>query len=174
MQLPNVLIETLGTRLEDPLITAYGNLNMIDNVEIQHRDRVLETYFEGRDWDRNNEYALKRELVMKRAQLLPDYPFIFDDEWQADPNREQAGKGDLIFADGHGNFAVVEVKWINHEQRGSTGSTRRTQKRKKVKKQASKYRDLLAEKLGSDFRVEGFYFTNDDKTQVFPCNHPLP
>jgi hypothetical protein len=49
--------------------------------EVQHRDQVLRAYFQGRDWDENKEYALKRDLVLRSAELLPDFPYLFDDEW---------------------------------------------------------------------------------------------
>jgi len=140
---------------------------MIDRAEIGHRDRVLRAYFQGRDWDGNNEYALKRKLVMNSPELLPDYPFVLGDEWEAEPNRGEQGKGDLIFSNGEGRFAVVEVKWIDLVRTGKTVRTGRNKDRNKVREQAEKYRDILAAKLGPDCHVEGYYFTNEDETQVF-------
>jgi len=140
---------------------------MLNRAEIEHRDRVLRAYFEGRDWDGNNEYALKRKLVMNSPELLPDYPFVIDDEWEAEPNRGEQGKGDLIFTNGEGRFAVVEVKWIDLVRTGKQVRTRRNEKRQNVTAQAERYRNVLAKKLGSDFLVEGYYFTSDDETQVF-------
>ncbi|WP_239112898.1 hypothetical protein [Halomicronema sp. CCY15110] len=140
---------------------------MIDRAEIGHRDRVLRAYFEGRYWDGNEEFALKRELVLSSSQLLPDYPFVVDDEWEAEPNQGDRGKGDLIFTNGESRFAVVEVKWIDLVRTGKTVRTGRNRDRNKVREQAEKYRDILAAKLGPDFHVEGYYFTNEDETQVF-------
>ncbi|MDB9529598.1 hypothetical protein PN498_26645 [Oscillatoria sp. CS-180] len=140
---------------------------MIDKADIEHRDRVLRAYFEGRDWDGNNEHALKRKLVMNSPELLPDYAFIIDDEWEAEQNRGEQGKGDLIFTNGEGCFAVVEVKWIDLERTGKQVRTRRNEKRQNVTAQAERYRNVLATKLGSNFHVEGYYFTSDDETQVF-------
>lgn len=69
----------------------------MDRLELQRRNRVLRDYFEGRDWDENNEYALKRHLVLNSDRLLPAYPLLVDDEWEVEPNRDQAGRGDLLF-----------------------------------------------------------------------------
>lgn len=139
---------------------------MIDRAEIGHRDRVLRAYFEGRNWDKNEEYTLKRELVLRSPELLPGYPLVLDDEWEVEPNATQSGKGDLIFTDGMGRFAVVEVKWIDKARTGDTVSSRRTKKRKKVKEQAVLYRDVLASRLLSAIQVEGYYFTNEDRQKI--------
>jgi hypothetical protein len=160
-------LEDTCLRAEDLLIIMRGLvLNVIDRADIEHRDRVLRAYFEGRNWDGNNEYALKRKLVMNSLELLPDYPFVIDDEWEVKPSRGDQGKGDLIFTNGEGRFAVVEVKWIDLERRGKTVRTGRNKDRKKVKEQAARYRDILAEKLGPDFHVEGYYFTNNEADDV--------
>jgi len=139
---------------------------MIDRAEVGHRDRVLRAYFEGRYWDGNEEFALKRELVLKSHDLLPEYPFLIDSDWEVYPNMAQTGQGDLVFADGAGCFAVVEVKWIDMMSTGDTASTRRTKKRKKVKEQAGWYRDVLASRLQDALKVEGYYFTNENRNQV--------
>ena len=47
--------------------------------EIERRHHLLQTYFEGRDWDVVGEYDLKRQLVLNSSQLLPNYPFVIDD-----------------------------------------------------------------------------------------------
>jgi len=44
--------------------------------QIEHRNQVIRAYFEGRDWDANGEYALKRKLVLNSTKLLPDYPYV--------------------------------------------------------------------------------------------------
>jgi len=64
--------------------------------DIQHRDQVLRTYFEGRSWDDNNEYQLTREFVLNSAERLPSYPFLVDYEWEVEANCSQDGKGDLL------------------------------------------------------------------------------
>jgi hypothetical protein len=140
---------------------------MIDRIEIGHRDRILRAYFEGRAWDGNEEFTLKRELVLKSYDILPMYPFLIDSDWEVHPNMAQAGQGDLIFTDGAECFAVVEVKWLDMVSTGSTASTRRTQKRKKVKQQATLYGEVLASKLPRTAKVTSYYFTNEDTSKVF-------
>lgn len=141
---------------------------MIDKSEIEHRNQVLLAYFNGRDWDENSEYALKRQLVLNSHQLLPDYPYVIEDEWEVEAGRTDKGRGDLVFTDGTGSFAVVEVKWIDLEGERRSGSTKRTSNRKKrraVETQAITYANLYAElNLGipnTTVRVEAFIFTNE-------------
>jgi hypothetical protein len=44
--------------------------------EAMRRDRILRDLFNGKDWDRNEEFMLKRSLVLRSAELLPGYPFL--------------------------------------------------------------------------------------------------
>lgn len=142
----------------------------MDKADMVRRDQVLRQYFAGRDWDHNNEYALKRQLVLASRELLPDYPFLIEDEWEAEPNRNQEGKGDLLFSDGEGRFAVVEVKWLDLGASGKTPKTRRTKKRKKVKDQAVNYASALAQRLQLFVQIEGYSFTNEwSKPQLETC-----
>ncbi len=136
----------------------------MNTANLEHRDRVLRAYFEGRNWDQNNEYALRRHLVLHSEALLPTYPFVVDDEWEVQPNRGQEGKGDLIFADGAGRYAIVEVKWLDLTSTGKPASNKRTRKRKKVKEQAQEYADCFAQLLQNFVQVEGYYFTNEHQT----------
>ena len=140
---------------------------MIDRAKIEHRDRVLRAYFEGRNWDGNQEFALTQEVVMRRQELLPDYPFVFDYEWEVEPNRSDNGKGDLIFTDAAGRFAVVEVKWIDTFNTGPTSRKKRNADRNKVRSQAADYRTFLAAKLQISGQVEGYYYTNEHPGKVF-------
>jgi hypothetical protein len=154
----------------------------MNQTEIQHRDSVLRAYFEGRDWDRNNEYALKRKFVINSVTFIPDYPYLIDDEWEVEPSRTEQGKGDLLFTDGAGRFAVVEVKWIDLEgSSGSrTGSTRRVSNRKKrrqVEEQADKYTQALGRLLDSFIEIEGYSYTNSEtmpqlQTKLTPNDIP--
>jgi hypothetical protein len=130
---------------------------------------VLRAYFNGRDWDKNSEYALKRKLVLNSHQLLPHHPYVIEDEWEVEASRTDKGRGDLVFTDGAGAFAVVEVKWIDLKGEGRSGSTKRTSNRKKrrtVEAQAITYANLYAElNLGmpnTTVRVDAFIFTNED------------
>lgn len=139
---------------------------MIDRAEIGHRDRVLRAYFEGRYWDENEEFALKRELVLKSHEIFPEYPFLIDSDWEVCPNMAQNGQGDFIFTDGMGSFAIVKVKWIDRLSTGDTASARRTKKRKKVREQAAGYRDVWASRFPDAVKVEGYYFTNENRNTV--------
>ena len=140
---------------------------MMNRSEIQHRDQVLRAYFQGRDWDKNEEYTLKRDLVLHSTELLPNYPFLVDDEWEVEANRAQDGKGDLVFTDGEGRYAVVEVKWLDLNGSGKTTRTNRNDKRQKVKKQATIYADEWKQKLGGSVQVDAYWFTNEyDRPQL--------
>jgi hypothetical protein len=141
----------------------------MEHERILHRDKVLHCYFDGRDWDENDEYTLKRKLVLNRNRLLPQYPYVIEDEWDVIDSRTDLGRGDLVFTDGGGCFAVVEVKWIDLDGILRDAKTRRASnrgKRRNVEKQAAKYANLYRHKL-SDIElvfvrhVEAFYFTNE-------------
>lgn len=132
---------------------------IMDWAEIEHRNAVLRAYFDGRDWGENNEFELKWRLIRNSQALLPGYPYLIEDEWEIEPNRCQEGKGDLVFTDGHGRFAVVELKWI-----GDTDN--RTHKRGEVKAQASRYARILAQRFENAIQVEGYSFTDEDKFPV--------
>ena len=136
-------------------------MDKTNKADLERRDQVLRAYFAGRDWDTNNEYVIKRHLVLQSHNLLPTYPFLIDDEWEAEPNQGQEGKGDLIFTDSAGHFAVVEVKWIDLATSGSTAKVRRTKKRKKVQEQAVDYARILAQRLEYFIQVEGYWFNNE-------------
>jgi hypothetical protein len=145
--------------------------------ETEHRDQILRAYFNGRNWDKNNEYFLKRELVLNSHKLLPNYPFVIEDEWEAESSRTDKGRGDLVFTDAIGSFAIVEVKWIDLEGVGRIGSTKRTSNRKKrrtVEQQAVHYATIYAElalkRLDIVKRVEAFIFTNEFPQPVLITN----
>ena len=142
----------------------------VDRREIEHRDQVLRTYFKGRDWDQNGEYQLKRQLVLNSDGLLPHYPYVIEDEWEVEAGRADKGRGDLVFTDGAGCFAVVEVKWIDLDGSQRTGSTKRVSNRKKrrtVEQQAidyaNNYLELLLKKRKAVESVEGYIFTNEEE-----------
>jgi hypothetical protein len=136
--------------------------------EIEHRHQVLCAYFEGRNWDKNSEYALKRKLILNNTQLLPDYLYVIEDEWEVEPGRSDKGRGDLVFTNGADCFAVVEVKWIDLKGTGRTGSTKRTSNRKKrrtVEEQAINYANIYARLVFGELetvkQVKAFMFTNE-------------
>ena len=135
--------------------------------EIKHRNLVLRSYFEGRNWDLNSEHSLKRELVLESDRIFPQYPYVIEDEWEVTPDKSNDGKGDLVFTDAAGRFAIVEVKHINLELYGGNASTKRTSRRKVVKEQAVRYAEQYAN-LASDRQiyvkqVEAFIFTNESR-----------
>lgn len=145
----------------------------MERSEIEHCDRILRAYFEGRNWDRNNEYSLKRKLILNSSQLLPNYSYVIEDEWEVEPGRTDKGRGDLVFTDGNGQFAVVEVKWIDVEGLGRAGTTKRGSNRKKrrtVEKQsidyANDYFKLLSRQLVIVKQMEAYIFTNE-----YNCPH---
>ncbi len=108
----------------------------MDNYE--ERDRVLRACFEGRNWDNSGEYSLKRKLVLSGDPLLAEYPFLYDDEWEVQPGQSNLGKGDLVFTDGEGRFAVIEVKYLN-PYTGKTARVKRNKQRNQVVEQAKRY-----------------------------------
>lgn len=141
----------------------------MNKTEVKHRDSVLRAYLRGRDWDKNKEYELKRKFVINSVNFIPSYPYLIDDEWEVKPSRAEQGKGDLLFTDGAGRFAIVEVKWIDLEgPNGSrTGSTRRVSNRKKkkqVEEQAVRYAQALGRILDSFIEIEGYSYTNAETT----------
>lgn len=77
-----------------------------------------------------NEARLEQQILQRPPACLHAFPYLHSREWMSD----DGGKGDLVFTDGHGLFAVVEVKYINLQSHNN-----RTQKRKKVKEQAQRY-----------------------------------
>ncbi len=128
-----------------------------------YRDRVLRDYFQKKNWDKNNEFKLKQIIVLNNSQLLPHMPYIVDDEWEVEASRTDQGRGDLVFTDGAGRYAVVEVKWIDLEGVARQGRTRKNsnrEKRNEVKKQALKYASILLETRDDAELVQAFTFTN--------------
>lgn len=100
-------------------------------------------------------------MILNSDELLPKYPFVVEDEWEVEFGRSDAGLGDLIFTDGNGNFAVVEIKYIDKLNSGNTASVRRTMKRKKVQEQSGKYAYIYG-KNNFVKSIEAFTFTNEN------------
>ena len=136
----------------------------MDEAEAQRRDVVLRAYFEGRDWDDAGEFGLKRNFVSSSLELLPELPYLVDDEWEVSPGHTQAGKGDLVLTDGQGTFAAVEVKLIQGGVFGGSSKNRRgtqRKKRRKVEKQAVTYASVLRRRLPGAVVVRAFIWTNE-------------
>ena len=98
-----------------------------------------------------------------------------EDEWDVIDSKTNLGRGDLVFTDGTGCFAVVEVKWIDLDSESRMGTTKRTsnrQKRRKVEEQAIEYANKYQAKLSANKlivvkSIAAFYFTNE-------CDRPCP
>ncbi len=127
----------------------------------EHRDRVWRAFFEGKDWDENDEFKLKRELVLRSRELLPEFPHLIDDEWEKVPGQTNNGRGDLVFTDGAGRYAVVEVKFIDVARTGKTARTTRNDRRGKVWEQARKYAVDLVGRYADMKLVRAFVYTNE-------------
>lgn len=134
--------------------------------EAQRRDRILRAYFDGKDWDDNDEYKLKREFVLNSRAEMPDFPFVVDDEWEVVPGKTNGGRGDLVFTDGRGAWAVVEVKFIDNGRTGATARTKRKNSRNKVVDQAITYAEALRGRLPSDATVQAYIVTNESDTRL--------
>ncbi len=136
----------------------------MDRAEAEHRDRVLRAYFDGRDWDESPEFLLARQLVREGHELLLHFPLLVDYEWEVAEGFSQLGRGDLVFSDGEGDFAVVEVKHVEGGRWGGTGRNRRTsmrKKRRKVEEQALGYALAWQLRHANPEGTRAFLFTNE-------------
>ncbi len=122
---------------------------MIPREHYQHRDAILRSYLIGRDWDLDAEQRLRRKLVVRSGEWLADYPFLVGVEWRA----PDGSPGDLLFFDGHGRFAAVEVKAL--------GNRERTKRRGDVERQARSFARAV-EVLYPGSEVEAFVYTDDE------------
>ncbi|MAA79333.1 MAG: hypothetical protein CL916_08735 [Deltaproteobacteria bacterium] len=85
-----------------------------------------------------SERDLKIYLISNSSELLPDYTYVVDDEWFVIDGKSQYGKGDLLFTDGTGHFAVVEIKYLTPYS-GATARKKRNKGKNKVEEQVYKY-----------------------------------
>jgi len=126
-----------------------------------HRDRVMRAWFDGRTWDSNDEFLLKRRLLAANLPELAVFPLLIDDEWEVVSGETNHGRGDLLFTDGAGAFAVVEVKRFPALFGGKTSRTCRNKKRKAVREQAWTYARAVLRNLVDAQSVEVFVYTDD-------------
>jgi hypothetical protein len=138
----------------------------MDRVTAEHRDRVLRAFFEGKDWDTNPEFLLKRHVVRRSLELLPAFPLLVDDEWEAVSGQSNKGRGDLVFTDGAGGFAVIEVKHIDLARTGKTVRTGRNRRRGEVAVQALNYAVCIQMRHGCDRAVGAFVYTNERPAEL--------
>lgn len=130
-------------------------------TDYAHRDRVMRAWFEGRTWDENAEFKLKRDLIRANVPDLAVFPLLIDDEWEVVSGATNDGRGDLLFTDGAGAFAVVEVKWLPELFGGRTARTSRNKKRKAVRNQAWTYAQAVLRNYADAQTVTAFICTND-------------
>jgi hypothetical protein len=136
---------------------------LLDQGECRRRDAELRTHFADGPAGLGTELGVTRSLVIDGHPELAAYPLVVAHEWEPVPGASQYGKGDLVFADGRGNFAVVEVKFIDLLESGRTVGTRRTGHRKKVREQARFYAAALQTCLGTPAAaIRAFAHTNED------------
>ena len=125
----------------------------MDEAEARRRDRILRTYLLARDWDRDRERRLCRVLAERSHNLLPEHPYIVGYEWEAFSDDVNGDRGDLLFVDGRGRFAVVEVKQVD-------GANKRNDARRKVEEQAQKFARVV-QGLYPGAQVSAWVFTDD-------------
>ena len=87
------------------------------------------------------EAALTKALLANPPACLNGFSYLHDREWTVCPSGNHMGIGDLVFSDGQGLFAVIEVKHIGLD---ISGELKRL-KRRKVLKQALKYGRAFAD-----------------------------
>lgn len=128
--------------------------------EALKRDRELREDLAWTAWPGEHEQGLKALLLSNPPPPLDQFPFVWADEWLVVPGRDDCGKGDLIFTDGQGRFAVVELKWFDHRDTGRTRRARRNHKRNKVREQASRYAETFWHLEPAALDVRAFTFGN--------------
>jgi len=118
-------------------------------------DRLLRSRY-AQTWQEACEERLKQELLEDAGPFHEEFPLLCADEWEVCSGMTNFGVGDLVFTDGHGGYAVVEVKWIV-----SGGKSRRNYKRRKVREQAHRYACAWARRFPDACRVVGYTFTDE-------------
>ena len=131
--------------------------------EILKRDNIIRSYILERTWDKNDEFLLIQRIINGdiKDELLSKYSYVYDYEWEVFDGASNLGKGDLVFTDGKSNFLVVECKYIDLDDQGSTARTRRTKKRKDIKEQPKKYISSFKKKHPEAASVMGLGISNE-------------
>lgn len=141
----------------------------MDQAEAQRRNQLLRQFFEGKDWDRSEAYQLKRELVLRSSELLPDFPLLIDDQWEVQTGKP--GRGDLIFADLEGNYAVVEVRHLEQDRpsRAPRGGARSGIPTPRSQMVEAARRHAMAVASWDDVDIAlAFTYSSDDHDHVMP------
>ena len=109
----------------------------------------------------DGERQLKCDVVLRPPALLAPFGLLVSDEWEPIPGWSQGGRGDLVFTDGRGRYAVVEVKWMARLYAGPSQRKRRNRKRGKVKEQARAYAEYVLGTRADAIEVRMMTYTND-------------
>ncbi len=99
----------------------------------------------------------------RKEKTLLKYRYILLYEWEIVPGMSQYGVGDLVFSDGNGNFAVMEVKHIISRS-GKNQSVKRRKARRKVKEQTIKYMSVFKRKVPEAKSIIGIAVASDEWT----------
>lgn len=118
----------------------------------QQQDLQLIKPQDGNFW----EAQLERKLLNRPPRCLRVFPYLYSREWES----ADGGQGDLVFTDGQGLFAVVELKYIN----SSNSHEMQRRKRKFVKEQARKYGQAFTRQHAEAAVVIAGTYTEEEKT----------
>ena len=140
---------------------------MVSLEEIKKRDKTIHDYIIGRTWDKNPEFLLIRKIVKEEIiqNYLENFPYIYDYEWEVIDGFTNYGKGDLVFTDSHGNFLIIECKYVNLNETGRTARTKRRKNRRHIEKQTPKYVAAFKWKTPEAKTVIGLGVTNEKTIQ---------
>ena len=131
--------------------------------EIKRRHWIIHDYIIGRTWDKNPEFLLIKQIVSGEIiqEYTEKYPYNYDYEWEVYDGYSNLGKGDLVLTDAHGNFLIIECKYINLNATGQTARSKRRKSRRDVKKQTKDYIKAFKIKNFEAKNVIGLAVTNE-------------
>lgn len=140
---------------------------MLNLDEIIQRDnRIRNKYREDIVFDNiRSEKELKIYLIVNSLEVFPDYTYVVDDEWFVIEGESHYGVGDLIFTDGQGHFAVVELKYLTLSS-GPTARKSRNKGKNKVQEQVRIYMYEYKKKYPEITELKGYYYTNQQKNPI--------
>ena len=99
----------------------------------------------------------------RKEKALLEYRYISLFNWEVVPGMSQYGVGDLVFSDGNGNFAVMEVKHLTSRS-GKNQREKRRKARKKVKEQTIKYMSAFKRMVPEANSIIGIAVASDEWT----------
>jgi len=135
--------------------------NRTPKIQYQKKDEENRTKLKcAVEQDPSDERELQLKLVDSQL-ILENFPYLVLYEWEVVPDRSEFGKGDLVFTNGCGVYAVVETKYINCAH-GRTSRKQRNHHRKKVFEQANKYRRYVPNFFDDVMMVYAATYTNED------------